>query len=169
MLQIKFVYSYKLGIILYKNSNLCYNVFDRKTNNRRTEMGEIYNCFKELKPISSKNGFMDKIGLVKFDHNNKHYEIYFTRRRANKYSIIHCKNNTIEWEQFPILPRVVGRLYGKREPMINLAPSKDCVRIFVIMGKPNCITGLDEGIFRSASKYNERYINVMSEARFKEL
>ena len=31
-------------------------------------MGEIYNRFKELKTLSSKNRFMDKIGLVKFDH-----------------------------------------------------------------------------------------------------
>ncbi len=39
---------------------------------------------------------MDKIGLVKFEYDNKKYEIYFTRKRANRYSIIHCINNTIE-------------------------------------------------------------------------
>ena len=53
--------------------------------------------------------------------------------------------------------------------LISLAPSKECVRIFVIMGKPNSIIGLDEGIFHSVHKYDENYINVMSEARFKEL
>ena len=37
------------------------------------------------------------------------------------------------------------------------------------MGKPNSIIGLDDGIFRSVHKYDENYINVMSEARFKEL
>ncbi|MBR2929792.1 MAG: hypothetical protein IKC32_01050, partial [Clostridia bacterium] len=111
----------------------------------------------------------DKIGLVKFEDDNKKYEIYFTRKRANRYSIIHCKNNTIEWEQFPVLPRIAGRRYGIREPIIKLAPSKDCIRIFVIMGKPNIITGLDEGNFRSIHKYDENYINVMSEARFKEV
>ena len=132
-------------------------------------MGKIYARFKELKKECPRKWFMDKIGLVKFEDDNKKYEIYFTRKRANRYSIIHCKNNTIEWEQFPVLPRIAGRRYGIREPIINLAPSKDCIRIFVIMGKPNIIIGLDEGIFRSIHKYDENHINVMSESRFKEL
>ena len=131
-------------------------------------MGKIYTRFRELKKRSPKDWFMDKIGLVKFEEDTKKYEIYFTRNRANRYSIIHCKNNTIEWEQFPVLPRIAGRRYGIREPIVKLAPSKDCIRIFVIMGKPNSIIGLDEGIFRSIHKYDENYINVMSESRFKE-
>lgn len=132
-------------------------------------MGKIYNRFAELKKRGIKEWVTDKVGLVKFEDDNKTYEIYFTRKRANRYSIIHCKNSTIEWEQFPVLPRIAGRRYGIREPIIKLAPSKDCVRIFVILGKPNSITGLDEGIFHSIHKYDENYINVMSEARFKEL
>ena len=132
-------------------------------------MGKIYARFKELKKQCPKDWFMDKVRLVKFEDDNKKYEIYFTRKRANTYSIIHCKNNTIEWEQLPVLPRIVGRMYGIRKPIISLARSKDCIRIFVIMGKPNSIIGLDEGIFRSIHKYDENYINVMSEARFKEL
>ena len=132
-------------------------------------MGKIYARFIELKKQCPRNWFMDKIGLVKFEEDNKKYEIYFTRKQANKYSIIHCKNSTIEWEQFPVLPRIIGRYCGKREPIINIAPAKDCIRIFVIMGKPNSITGLDEGIFRSIHKYDENYINVMSKARFKDL
>ena len=132
-------------------------------------MGKIYERFKELKKQYPRNWFMDKVGLVKFENENKKYEIYFTRKRANKYSIIHCKNNTIEWEQFPILPRIMGRRYGIREPIISIAPTKECVRIVVILGKSNCITGLDEGVFRSIHKYDENCINVLSEARFKEL
>ena len=132
-------------------------------------MAELYDAFKELKKRSSKDWFTDKTGLVKFELNGKKYEIFFTRKRANKYSIIHCKNNTIEWEQFPLLPRIAGRMYGTREPIISVAPIKDSVRIVVILGKPNIITGLDEGIFRSIHKYDEAYINVMSEARFKEI
>ena len=74
-------------------------------------MGKIYNSFAKSKDQSKSDWFMDKIGLVKFVFEDKNYEIYFTRKRANKYSIIHCKNNTIEWEQFPVLPRIVGRRY----------------------------------------------------------
>ena len=132
-------------------------------------MGKIYASFAKFKDQSKSDRFMDKIGLVKFVLEDKNYEIYFTIKRANKYSIIHCKNNTIEWEQFPVLPRIAGRIYGISEPLISLSPSKDCIRIFVVKGKPNCITGLDEGVFRSMHQYDENYINVMSEARFKEI
>ena len=132
-------------------------------------MGKIYERFKELKKQCPRNWFMDKLGLVKFEDNNQKYEIYFTRKRANKYSIIHCENNTIEWEQFPVLPRIAGRIYGKREPLIRLTPSKEYIRIFVIMGKPNSITGLDEGMFCSVHKYDEHLINVMSQERLKDL
>lgn len=132
-------------------------------------MGNIYTRFTVLKKQAPKDWFMDKVGLVKFEDDNKKYEIYFTRKRANKHSVIHCKNNTIQWDQLPILPRIAGRTHGTREPIISLAPTKECVRIVVILGKPGSITGLDEGTFRSIHKYDENYINVMSEARFKNL
>ncbi len=132
-------------------------------------MGNIYTRFTVLKKQAPKDWFMDKVGLVKFEDDNKKYEIYFTRKRANKHSVIHCKNNTIEWEQLPILPRIAGRTHGTREPIISLAPTKEYVRIVVILGKPGSITGLDEGTFRSIHKYDEDYINVMSETRFKDL
>ena len=132
-------------------------------------MGVLYDNFKELKKRSKKDWFTDKMGIFKFELNGKNYEIFFPRKRANRYSIIHCKNNTIEWEQFPVMPRIAGRRYGIREPIISVAPAKEFVRIVVILGKPNSITGLDEGVFRSVHKYDEAYINVMSEARFKEI
>ena len=131
-------------------------------------MGKIYSRFKELKRRAAE-GFTDKTGLVKLEENGEKYEIYFTKKRANKYSIIHCKDYTIEWEQFPVLPRIAGRICGKQEPIVHIAPTKECIRIFVIMGKPNSITGLDEGVFRSVHKYDARFINVMSEDRFKAL
>jgi len=132
-------------------------------------MGKLYDTFSELRKQSPKDGFMDNVGLVKFHLNGKSYEIYFPRRRANRYSIIHCMDNTIQWEQCPVLPHLAGRRYGKREPILALTPSQECVRVVVILGKPNSITGLDEGIFRSVHKYDEGHINVMSVARFKEL
>ena len=130
-------------------------------------MGKSYSRFKELK--KQRSCFTDKIGLVKFEESNKLYEVYFTKKRANKYSIIHCKNNTIEWEQFPVLLRIAGRRYGEKIPIISLSPSKECVKLFIIIGKPNSMIGLDEGNFRSIYKYDENYINVMSEERFKEI
>ena len=70
-----------------------------------------------------------------------------------------------------MVPRLVGRtgLGGDRIPVAQISPSKDAVTLFIIKGKPNSITGLDEGIFRSVHKFDKKLINVMSEARFKEL
>ena len=132
-------------------------------------MGDIYNRFKELQWQAQEEWFLDELGLVTFENCEKKYEIYFTRRKANKYSIIHCENNTLEWEQFPVLPRIIGRMYGKRQPIITLSPSKDTVKIVVITGNPNSICGLDNGIFRSVHTFDEKYVNVMSETCFKEL
>lgn len=132
-------------------------------------MGKIYTRFSVLKKQAPRNWFMNNVGLVKFEDDNKKYEIYFTCKRANKYSVIHCKNNTIEREQVPIFPLIAGRRRGIREPIISIAPTKECIRIVVVLGKPSSITGLDEGNFRSVHKYDEDYINVMSEARFKDL
>ena len=130
-------------------------------------MGRIYDAFKKADFFDK--DFTDNVGLVRFELDGKSYEVYLTRKRANKYSIIHLKGDTVEWEQFPVLPRIAGRMYGKSKPIIKLSPLKDCVRIFVIKGKPNYIAGLDDGIFRSVRRYDEAYINVMSMARFKEL
>ena len=47
--------------------------------------------------------------------------------------------------------------------------NKSSIEIVVILGRPNCITGLDEGIFRSIHRFDSEHINVMSEARFKTL
>ena len=128
-----------------------------------------------IKTQACKDGFLDKVGLAKITHGDKNYEIYFTKKRANKRTVIRCENNTVVWEQFPRFPFLVGKRYvvgrsrGEAEPLIRLAPSKQCVRIFVVMGKPGCISGLDQGVFRSAHTFDEGYINVMSEKRFREL
>ena len=133
-------------------------------------MGKLYTKFAELKKQCKRNWFMDKVGLVKFELDGKVYEIFFPRKRANRYTIIHCQDNTIFWEQCPVLPHLAGRRYGEREPIMTIGGrSKNSVRIVVILGKPNSICGLDEGIFRSVHKFDETSVNVMSEARLKEL
>ena len=133
-------------------------------------MGKLYDKFAELKKQCKRNRFMNKMGLVKFELDGKSYEIFFPRKRANRYTIIHCQDNTIFWEQCPVLPHLAGRRYGEREPIMSIGGrSKNSVRIVVILGKPNSICGLDEGNFRSVHKYDETCVNVMSEVRLKEL
>lgn len=132
-------------------------------------MGNIYDCFLKAKKNISNSSFSEKLDIIKFEFDGILYQVFYTKKRANRYSIIHCNGNTISWEQFPVLPRVAGRLSGIKELMISLYPNNSLITIFVIKGKPNSITGLDDGAFRSVHKFDKAYINVMSEARFKEL
>jgi hypothetical protein len=132
-------------------------------------MAKLYKLFTKFKKGSQPNLLFDGMGLVKYCENGKNYEIYFTKRRANKRTFIYCEENTIVWEQLPLLAMSWGSVFGKRRVLMTIAPVKDVVRIVVIMGKPNCITGLDDGIFRSVHKYDENYVNVMSVSRFKKI
>ena len=128
----------------------------------------LYDLFKKAKHDLVPTPF-EKMNLVRFSDGGKTYEVYFTARRANKRTIINCVDNYIEWEQLPMLPMSRGCVYGIKERILSVTPSKEYVRIVVIMGKPTVITGLDDGIFRSANKFDEGYVNVMSETRFKKL
>ncbi len=133
-------------------------------------MPKLYDLFKEAANSSTVPTTYDKMNLVRFSDGEKNYEVYFTAKRAGKRTIINCVDNGIEWEQLPILAMSWGGVYGiKKERILSVTPSKEYVRIVVIMGKPTVITGLDDGIFRSANKFDENYVNVMSEARFKTL
>ena len=133
-------------------------------------MSKIYDLFKQAAKSSTVPTTFEKMNLVRFSDGDKNYEVYFTAKRANKRTIINCVDNFIEWEQLPLLAMSWGGVHGiKKERILSLMPSKEYVRIVVIMGKPTVITGLDDGIFRSANKFDEDYVNVMSETRFKTL
>ena len=132
-------------------------------------MGNIYDCFLKAKKNISNSSFFEKLDIIKFEFDGILYQVFYTKKRANRYSIVHCNGNTISWEQFPVLPRAVGRLSGIKEPLISISPNSSVITIFVIKGKPNSIVGLDDGAFRSVHKFDKAYINVMSEACFKEL
>ncbi len=130
-------------------------------------MSKIYDLFSQAAKSSTVPTAFEKMNLVRFSDGDKNYEVYFTAKRANKRTIINCVDNCIEWEQLPMLPMSRGCVYGIKERILSVTPSKEYVRIVVIMGKPTVITGLDDGIFRSANKFDDNYVNVMSETRFK--
>jgi len=100
---------------------------------------------------------------------NKRYEIIVTKQRANRHTVIHCEHNRILWEQVPLLPRFTGRNYGDKTPIYVAVPTKNCITIFVVRGRPDGFVGLDDGAFRCADNFDERSINVMSSKRFKRM
>ena len=58
-------------------------------------MGKIYECFKKAEKLAPRDWFTDNVALIKFELDGKNYEIFFSRRRANRYSFIYCNNNIL--------------------------------------------------------------------------
>lgn len=130
-------------------------------------MGELYKAYLN----NRKNAVSDKnTTTVSFEYDGQNYRVIMTRKRANKLSLIRCSERTVVWEQIPFLYlRYNERGRGDVIANIPVGVDKKCVTIFVINGKPRSIWGLDEGIFRSANKFDKCFVNVMSEKRFKKL
>ena len=130
-------------------------------------MSELYNAYLS----NRKNALrVDNTSTVEFEYCGENYRVIMTRKRANKLSLIRCSGRTIAWEQIPFLYlRYNERGRGDVISNIPVSVDKKRVTIFVIKGKPRSIWGLDEGIFRSANKFDKNFVNVMSEKRFKRI
>ncbi|MBQ7822408.1 MAG: YgjV family protein [Clostridia bacterium] len=134
--------------------------------NRKKKTGDLYKSYIAVKASAKVFEFTNISHIL---HNGVKYRIIFTNKRADKRSVIHCKGNSISWEQLPLLPRLAGRTYGDKQVLSSFDDKYDGITVFVIKGKPGSITGLDDGMFGSANKFDEDHINVMSEARFMQL
>ncbi|MBR2335160.1 MAG: hypothetical protein IKA62_02905 [Clostridia bacterium] len=130
-------------------------------------MGELYKAYLN----NRKNAVSDKnTTSVSFEYDGQNYRVIMTRKRANKLSLIRCSGRTVVWEQIPFLYlRYNERGRGEIIQNIPVAIDKGCTTVFVVKGRPRSIWGLDEGIFRSANKFDKCFVNVMSEKRFKKL
>lgn len=126
----------------------------------------VFKEYKTSKRLIEKTKF---VKIYKFILDDREYKIVLTRKYANKYSIIHCKDDRIVWQQITRFFNWGGKAVGTMDVIYKFVQDKNCVTLFVIRGKPNGITGLDDGIFRCANNFDDRYINVMSYKRFNSL
>ncbi len=127
---------------------------------------KLFEQFKISKQLTQETKF---VKVYKCVSNDKEYKIIITKKFANRHTIIHCTDDRIVWEQIPALINWGGKMPGKRETLYKFVQDKNSVILFVIKGKPNGITGLDDGVFRCANNFDGNYINVMSFGRFKQL
>ena len=127
----------------------------------------FYTAYLNADPTVSES---EHVKTVLFEHEGTSYRVITTKKRATRFSTIRCANDLIVWEQLPVCARLSGYSHGETQALWSMPISvdKSCITMFVISGKPNCIKGLDEGIFRSVHKFDAGCINVMSEARFRE-
>ena len=125
----------------------------------------LYEEFKYQKnPVESD----DYCKRYSFKHKNKKIVLIKTKKRANKYTVIHCKGSSVTWEQ---ITQISIHTAESEYFSIDLSDRRDqdTVYILVISGTPNHFKGLDEGIFVSANRKADfkDSIYVMSETRFK--
>ncbi len=127
---------------------------------------KIFDAFKNSRQLVEETDFLK---IYKCLSENVEYRIIITKKIANKFSIIHCIDDYIAWEQVPRFWRLAGRRYGDRIPIYKFDKTTNIVSIFVVRGAPNGITGLDDGIFCCANNFDISCLNVMTYRRLKEL
>ena len=130
-------------------------------------MGELYKAYLR----NRKNAVSDEnTTTVTFEYGGQTYSIIMTQKHANRLSLIRCAARSVMWEQIPFLYlRYNERGRGEVIQNIPVTIDKGGITVFVIKGKPRSIWGLDEGIFRSANKFDKNFVNIMSEKRFRKL
>lgn len=130
-------------------------------------MNNLYKAYSVNKRKSEK---APQTTAVTFVQAGTTYRVIMTKKRANRLSVIRCMQNTVVWEQIPLLC-LLNNTRGASEAIdsIPVAVSKEYVTLFVIKGKPGKIEGLDDGIFRSVRNFDPSCINLMSEKKFREL
>ena len=111
----------------------------------------------------------DDFDIFRIRLKDQNYKIYITKKKCNKRCRIHCTGNQITGERlvpmgtFPIT--TVDFTYRASELM---EPDTFC--LLVISGKPDMISGLDEGIFSCLGKLDtdspKNRLYVMSEYAF---
>lgn len=126
----------------------------------------LYGKFKSSKQLLSKTRFTK---IYKCVCDNTEYEIIITRKFAGKHTTIHLREDLVLWEHIPRAPLLYGKLLGERIPIYKFVRKKGVVRIFVIKGRPGCVVGLGDGIFRTYKKLDDNGIAVMDYSTFKKL
>ena len=160
---------------LSKNETVTTDTIARICAALRCDVSDIMECVSEEK--LSVYGHYKKYGscieknetckTVTFEVRGQRYKIYISNQRANRATRIFCRNNgTVVWEQqyaVGISPTV------ERTVLVKPEREKDEIVMVIIKGKPDLISGLDEGIFRSSRGYllGDSDVYVMSETAFK--
>ncbi len=103
-----------------------------------------------------------------FEYRGKRVVVRKTIKKATHSTEIRCMVNTVQWVQNTVVmntpfPKVTAEI-----PFADLL-DKDILGIVVISGKPSIFRNLDEGVCVSGigTPKGERFVYVMSEARFK--
>ena len=100
--------------------------------------------------------------------NDKEYTIILTRKVANKRTSLYFIDSTIYWKQRPRFLNRTG-YRGERIAICKFDTQNIANTLFVVRGTPLHDEGLDNGIFRSTKKYDEKFVNCMTYDQFMQM
>ncbi|MBE6669871.1 MAG: helix-turn-helix transcriptional regulator [Ruminococcaceae bacterium] len=130
-----------------------------------TEPMTLYEAFRGGKKLLSSD---DYCKTYSFEYKGKRVILTKTKKKANKYTVLHCKGSAVTWEQ---ITQISIYTSASEYFAIDLSEKRDpeTVYIVVISGTPNHFKGLDEGIFVSVhgKACDKNSVYVMSEAALK--
>ncbi|MBQ4119557.1 MAG: hypothetical protein IJD45_04125 [Clostridia bacterium] len=127
---------------------------------------KIFDSFKCDKKLLNKTQF---VNVYSVNCDEKEYTIIMPRKTANKRTVIYFIDDTIYWEQLPFNWRLAGSRNGDKTPIYKFDGGKIFNTLFVVKGNPFADEGLDNGIFRSAKRYDENFVNCISYKKFKNM
>ena len=100
--------------------------------------------------------------------NDKEYTIILTRKVANKRTILYFVDSTIYWKQMPRFLQRTGH-YGEKIAICKFDSQNTANTLFIVRGAPLHDEGLDNGIFRSIKKYDEKFVNCLTYNQFRQM
>ena len=124
----------------------------------------IYNYFRKFGKKIDDN---DLYSTFEFTMNSQKFIVHYTKNAANRFTQIDCRQDAISSKQTHPIGHI--RSCFSITHIIKPKRGKGEIVMVIIKGKPEIITGLDEGIFvssRGALK-KDSDVYVMSEAAFK--
>ncbi len=125
---------------------------------------KIFDSYKRSKKLLNTTQF---VNVYSVNCDNKDYTVIIARKTANKRTVIYFMDDTIYWEQIPFNWRLAGCQHSDKTPIYKFNDGKISNTLFIVKGAPFADEGLDNGIFRSAKKYDENFVNCISYKKFK--
>ncbi len=123
----------------------------------------LYEVYKEQRVLASEDEFCR---LYELEHNGIKYRIKEVKRKASKRAVIHCRGNSVVWQQ--LYPAGITAT-SEVTVITDLSfVDRDHVCLLIIDGSTVGITGQDEGAFLSSSRpWEPGKLYVMSASKFK--
>lgn len=126
---------------------------------------KLFESFQANKELLLKTKYIEAYSVK---CNEKEYTVIITRKIANKRTSLYFIDSTVYWKQRPRFLNRTG-YRGERIAICKFDTQNIANTVFIVRGTPLHDEGLDNGIFRSIKKYDEKFVNCMTYDQFMQM